>query len=170
MRINMKQLLATLTLISISFGALAQSEITMTKQEFIDNQINMFSQFDEMQAQRGVQIDEMMKSKMSSEAYDEFKKKNDLAEQEELKSAADCLGVSTQKLESITKNIGSAALVEAANACSSKLPESIAISGMDWTQVPGLAEYNACNEEFIAKKSGVPLAKYKKCAAKQTEN
>jgi len=142
----------------------------MTKQEFINNQIKMFKQLEEMQSQMSNQTDEIMKAKMPPEEYERFKQENEVAEQEEIKEAADCLGVSTEKLKAITDNIDSKTLVAAVDACSSNLPESITISGMDWTQVPGLAEYNRCNEEFIAKKSGVPLEKYKKCAAKQAQN
>lgn len=132
--------------------------------------MKMYSQFDEMQEKMGAQNDEMMKSKMSPEDYEQFKKENDSAKQEELKAAADCLGISTEKVESITESIDSATLIEAANVCSSSLPESITISGMDWSKVQGLAEYNSCNEKFIAKKSGVPIEKYKECAAKQAQN
>lgn len=166
----MKSNLAILTILLTSSSAFSQSEITLTKQEFIDHQVKMFGQLDANQAQAIAQKDEMMKSQLSKEAYAEYKKEDAAVEQEELKAAADCLGISTKKLESITNSIGSAALVEAANACSKMLPESITISGMDWSSTPSLAEYNSCNEQFIAEKSGVPLEKYKQCAAKQDQN
>jgi len=163
----MKKLLLTLTLTLFSCVAFSQSEITMTKQEFIDNQIKMFGQLEARQSEISAQTDELMKSKMSPEEYERFKKENDLAEDKQLAEAAGCLGISTEKLESITKELDSTALLQAVEACSSKLPESITISGVNWAQVPGLADYNKCNEEFIAKKSGVPLEQYKKCAAQQ---
>lgn len=165
----MRTLLATIVLMSVSFVALSQSEITLTKQEFIDNQLEMFSQLDAIQTKASADTEQMMKSKMAPEAYEEYQKEKDVAEQEEMKLAADCLGISVEKMESITTSIDSAVLVEATNLCSAKLPDSITISGMDWTDNASLAEYNSCNEQFIADKSGVPLEKYKECAAKQEQ-
>jgi len=165
----MKKLIIFAAFMAASVPTVAQVETTMSKQEFIDSQIELFGQVDEMKAKVGVQQDEMMKSKLTPELYADYKKRREATEQTEVKRVADCLGISTDKVKSIEESIDSKTLVESVSRCSSKLPESVTLVGGDWSKAAALAEYNNCNEQFIADKSGIPVEKYKQCAAEQEE-
>ena len=162
----MKKIITLLVAGSISFSVIAQqASIPMTKHQFLETYEKMLNQAEKF-SQKGSSIsDEIMKKNMSPEDYGNYKDEEEEIEKQHTSELAKCIGIAPMRLAKAKQTFQPKAMLDVMKQCSSKIPESFNMTSMDFTQEPALAEFSACTEDVMTKKTGIPVAKYKKCEA-----
>ena len=169
MTIMKKKSLIYLCFTLVASTCVYAQEMTLSKEQFLQMTDQMLSRSEELKAQMQSNTDAQMKQHLSEEQYQQYKADEKMMREEENAQLADCLGISESKLESIKAKVTPQVIGTAVKDCSSKLPNTITMSTLDWSSNPELTDFNACTEEKIADKANVSLAKFQQCSSQEED-
>jgi len=150
------------TAIPVAYGQAA--EITMPRDQYIENQLKMMEQLKNVQSDMQDSTQKMMKEKLTPESYAEFQKNQDQSQKQLEKRVATCLGVPVEKMPELSAKVGPDFQVKVIKTCATKLPEIINLNDADWTKNPRFAAYKACAEELVSKETGISSHKLQECS------
>ena len=157
----------TLILVNILVGlgqVHAQTDLTMTRDEFVESQLNMMEQAKVIQQEMASRSDDMMKDKMSAEAYTEYKQDTERKQKQQEREVANCLGIPPENMAELSARVGPDFQITVIKKCSGKLPPTINLEGLDWTSNKDFLEYKRCAEALVAKEVGVPADRLEECS------
>jgi len=149
--------------------AQAQNEVVISKDEFVASQLQMMEQVKQAQAEMANNEDDVLKEKLSAEEYEQYKTELDQAQKEQETKVADCLGISADKIPSLTEKMGADFQISVIESCSKVLPEQVNIGSPTMMESPEFAPYMACAEDMVAEEIGVSSEKLKSCSAMAQE-
>lgn len=152
------------TLAMLISVAQAQPEITISKDQYVENQLKMMEQIKEVQSDVADSNEKMLKEKLPPGEYEQYKKDQDQAQKDEEAKVANCLGVPVEKMPELSEKVGPEFQISVIKTCADTLPETINLSETDWTINPKFADYKKCAEDLVAKEVGISSAKLQECS------
>ena len=156
-------LFALPTLLPLSYTAHAQ-QTSISKQEFVDTQINATRQAQEAEQQREKRNIDMLKKALPAKDFEKMMADEAAAEEKEKTRMAKCLGISEADFKGHEESFNTEFQIELIQTCAAELPETISIKSNDWGNNPDLAGFQACAEAQIAKRTQIPAETLLACS------
>lgn len=164
----------TTKLLFISLLATATSlqaqQTSMSKQEFIDAQINAATQAQKIAKEREENNIAMLKKALPPEDFEKLMAADEATKIDSQNQMAECLGVSRQDIEKYEASFDAEFQIELVKTCSADLPETISLEGNQWGENADLAAFQACAENEVAKHANIPKQRLLKCSQELEEN
>lgn len=145
--------------------ASAQAPQEISKDKFLETYINALKQSGEIQKESNSMAQASMRENMSEEQYKQYEADLEKMEAARKEGMAKCMGITTQKIDSITQEMDAEFQIKSVKQCSPTLPAKISSAAFSSAgEDPQLKEFAACLEGIASKKTGIPLEKLKQCA------
>jgi len=164
-----KSILAALFISAFALNAMAQTDIVISKDEFVENQLKMMEQVKQAQAEMTDSTDKLMKDKLPPAEYEQYKKDLQAEQSQQEVKVADCLGIPAEDIPGLSEKMGPDFQISVIKSCSKKLPETVNIGSENMMNSPEFAAYMGCAEAMVAKEVGVSPSKLKQCSAMAAE-
>lgn len=136
----------------------------MTRQDFIDAQVNAALTAQASEEQRIKRNTEMLKKALPPEDFDKMMAAEDAAVLKERQQMANCLEISEPELRQHEEAFNTEFQIELVKNCAVTLPETISLAGNEWGENSDLTAFQTCAENEIAKRTKIPERRLYECS------
>ncbi len=141
----------------------------MTRQEFVDAQINAALSTQKSEEQRAQRNTEMLKKALPPEDFEKMMAAEDAAVSKARQQMAKCLEISEQTLRQHEESFNTKFQIELIKTCATKLPDIISLTGNEWGANADLTAFQTCAETEIAKRTEIPEQRLYECSQQANE-
>ncbi len=137
---------------------------TITRQTFIDAQIEQLKAAEKRQAQLTARNIALLKQTLSEQEFEVMMAEEEAAEKAEHRRMSECLGISENAFEAYRAQFDTDFQIELVQTCSMSLPETISLNNGGWQDNADLTNFQSCAEAELAKITSIPEQRLAACS------